>query len=198
MLNKEQILNELLETHGISPWKILIEEGKKEEVNSDDEPSAGDESLSDNDKNNIAQGLANGDITEEQFKKMVNNGDLDKDDANEITQMAQELAQNQEMTPEEEQMMQITQVQDMTVRFALYEKFTKLNEKIEYFLDFFQDVANPIYKEVEYIKEYLDVVSSLVFNLEINLLYQLYFQLESKLIELFQGYLQEDPQLQEI
>jgi len=188
MLN-EKALKEILETHGVSPWKILIEEGKTEEVNSDDDPTP-DTGLSDEDKQAIVQGLQSGEISEKAFQSMVKDGKIDEEDAQEIMQMLQQGQQEQEMTSEEQQMMQINQIQDMTVRFSLYEKYTELNQKIEYFLDFFQDINTPFYKEIENIKSYIDVISNLIFALEINLLYQLFFQIESKLIDLFQEYLE--------
>ena len=191
MSNKRQILEELIEEHGLSPWQILSKIEETENVNSDEDPSVDENVLSDEDKQNIAQGLVNDEIDEKQFQKMIDDGQISEEDAQEIMQMAQSLQGGGEMSPEEQAMVQISQVQDMTVRFSLYEKFTKLEDKIDYFLDYFTDINTNFYKSIEELREYVDVVSNLIFNLEINLLYQLYFQIESKLIELFEQYLAE-------
>jgi len=181
-------LNNVLDS-GIDPWVILSKISEAEEVNSDDE-IADDDTLSDNDKQAIVQSLMSGEIDDKKFKEMISSGDISKEDAQEIIAMMQQAQQQQEPTTEEIQISQINQIQDMTVRFSIYEKLNELNEKIDYFIDFFPDVSSSLYKNIEETKQFLEIVSNLVFSLEINLLYNLYFQIETSLIENFQKYLE--------
>jgi hypothetical protein len=183
--DKIKIINELTESYGISPWRLLNE---AEDVSSDDEPDATDNSLSDEDKQGIIQGLISQDLSEEDFQKMIKSKEINDEDAQEIMQAVQQSQQEEEPSEEEIQMGQINQVQDMVVRFSLYDKYNKLLEKVNFFLDYFTDIKSDLYSEVNEIKEYLEIISSLLFNLEINILYQLYFKLEDRLITSFTEY----------
>ena len=204
MLITQEQIEEAFYTKGISPWQYLLEEAKKpKEVNSDDDPPADQmetgnphdgKGLSDEEIMQIVQALQQGQIQEDQIQKMMEDGQLSEDDMQRIQQAMQQAdgGSPQEPSPEEQQTMQINQLQDTVVRFSIYDKLGNLQNKLEQFLDHFNDVTSDLYKQTEEIYDYIKILNSLIFNLEINLVYQLYSQLEMKLIDIFEEYIAEN------
>jgi len=200
----EDYLERIALEENIDIMQVLIEEAKKpKEVNSDEDPTADKmdtgqaparPGLSDEELQQIIQGIQQGQIQEDQIQQMQQSGQLTDEDIQKIQEGMQQM-QQQQPSPEEQAQMettaQINQLQEMTIRFNIYDKLIKLEDKLDYFLNYFHDITNPIYPEIENIKEYISVINSLVFNLEINLLYELYAKLEMKIIDLFEQYLME-------
>jgi len=194
----DQLLEESIYT-GIDPFTLLLEESKKlKEVHSDDDPSVDQmdkqdnnsskgskkETLSDEEIQQVAQALQTGQITEDQLKEAVQKGQISEEDFQKIAALLQQGQPN----PEDLTTQQINQLQDMVIRFSIMEKLNTLEEKIEHFLDFFQNVDDPIYKRTQDIFNYIKIINTLIFQLEINLLYQLYVQIEMQLIDVFNDY----------
>jgi len=211
---KNKISIEILEENGFqygkSPWDLLIEEAKLQEVNSDDETQ--DNNSSTENKNSItntneankemtdngteepllqmeelqqlAQELKQSENMENDIKELLDSGKINQADVEIIGQ----LLQDGQITPEEERNYQINNIQEMVIRFSIYDKLNDLENKLELFTENFPNIDEEFYKDVAQIHEYIKVVNTLIFNLEINLVYQLFANLEMKLIELFKEY----------
>jgi len=136
--------------------------------------------LSPEDLQALIQGFQNGEITEEMLKQMLDDGQINNTDI--------QMLQEQMPSPEEEQAAQITQVQEMVIRFNIYDKIMNLDSKLEIFIENFHEVGSGFYKDVEQVHEFIKVLNTLIFNLEINLVYQMYASLELQLIQLFEDY----------
>jgi len=202
-ININKLLNENGYAYGQSPWDFLLEEAKVQEVNSDDETQQDDKSsgkddasdtqdtsdeepkLSDDELQDLVKELQQSDDMDGDIKKLLDNGSINQADVNLIGEL---LQNNQPNSPEEEQEMQINNIQEMVIRFSIYDKLNNLENKLELFIDNFPNVDKEFYKDVSQIHEYIKVVNTLIFNLEINLVYQLYANLEMKLIDLFKNY----------
>jgi hypothetical protein len=213
---KKKISLEILEENGFqygrSPWDFLIEEAKTQEVNSDDDTPPedtpedtdsnntpvedggdkenGDEGqeeplLSEEELQQLAQDLQQSEDMEADVKELLDSGKINQADVELLGQM---LQGSQEPTPEEERAYQINNIQEMVIRFNIYDKLNDLESKLEIFTDNFPNIDEEFYKDVAQIHEYIKVVNTLIFNLEINLVYQLFANLEMKLIELFKNY----------
>ena len=128
----------------------------------------------------LIQGFQSGEITEEMLKQMVDEGQINNTDI--------QMLQEQMPSPEEEQAQQINQVQEMVIRFNIYDKIMNLDSKLEIFIENFHEVGSGFYKDVEQVHEFIKVLNTLIFNLEINLVYQMYASLELQLIQLFEDY----------
>jgi len=194
---------------GFNPWNVLVEEALIQEglksVDSDDEPDDVDQApkeeapqeqaaqpqqegvpqeedglLSPEELQQMAQALQSGEMTEEDLKGLMDQGKINNIDV----QMIQESMPS----PEEEQAQQINQVQEMVVRFNVYDKIMALDAKLDLFIENFHDGGSDFYGEVQQIHEFVKVLNTLIFNLEINLVYQMYASLETQLIELFETY----------
>jgi len=183
-----------------SPWDFLLEEAKQE-VNSDDETPESQESQENNDAGNeeqgedgpllseeelqqLAQELQQSDNIDEEIKKLLDSGKINQQDIEILGQMLQ----GDEMSPEEEQAVQINNIQEMVIRFSIYDKLNDLETKLNVFTEHFPNIDEEFYKKVTQIHEYIKVINSLIFNLEINLVYQLFGNLEMSLIQIFKDY----------
>lgn len=202
---------------GYNPWSVLVQEAiiqegaKLKDVSSDDEPEGLDKNesietqapqeekqtaqednkqdqdqeqeqplLSPEELQQLAEDFQSGKITEEILKQMVDKGQINNIDI--------QMMQEQLSSPEEEQERQINQVQEMVIRFNVYDKIMNLDNKLDVFMENFDDVNSSFYKDVQQIHEFIKVLNTLIFSLEINLVYQLYASLELQLIQLFEEY----------
>jgi hypothetical protein len=200
--------------YGTSPWDYLIEEaakevnsddeipdpdskedtnseetgedGETEEIGGDGEEGDGEGLLSDEELMQLAQELQspeNAENMDEMVKKLLDDGTINQTDIEKLGQIMQ-----QEPSPEEERQVQINNIQEMVIRFNIYDKLNNLETKLEVFIENFPNIDEEFYKDVEQIHAYIKVINTLIFNLEINLVYQLFANLEMKLIELFTEY----------
>ena len=150
----------------------------------------------------IAQGLQNGSISQDEIEKAYKNGQLNDADIQMIQQAMQSAQQDTEdLSPEEKEKLfsqQIDQLSDNFVRLALYDKMLNLKDKIEKFFDSV-NINENYYEKIKFLENYLDIAISLVYNLDVNLLYQLLLLIELKLIDILNEYLgREDPDVQQI
>jgi len=201
-----KILEENGYQYGKSPWDFLIEEAKTQEVNSDDDTPPDDTQTEDNEDSDsnggeeegqeepllpeeelqqLAQNLQQSEDMEADIKKLLDSGKINQSDVELLGQM---LQGSQEPSPEEERAYQINNIQEMVIRFNIYDKLNDLESKLEMFTDNFPNIDEEFYKDVAQVHEYIKVVNTLIFNLEINLVYQLFANLEMKLISLFTDY----------
>jgi cobalamin biosynthesis protein CobT len=206
---KKKISLDILEENGFqygkSPWDFLIEEAAQE-VNSDDDTppedapedsGSGEEAppedgesqeeplLSEEELQQLAQDLQQSEDMEADVKELLDSGKINQADVEILGQL---LQGSQEPTPDEERAYQINNIQEMVIRFSIYDKLNDLEGKLEIFTDHFPNIDDEFYKDVAQIHEYIKVVNTLIFNLEINLVYQLFANLEMKLIQLFTEY----------
>jgi len=148
-------------------------------------------SLSEEELGSILEKIKNSPDPEGALKELFDNGEINEDD---IKLIMQQLGDGENLSPEEEAELQkanqINSIQEMTVRFSIYDKIIKLNQKLEIFIEHFTDIDSEFFKEVVQLNEYIQIINNLIFNLEINLVYQLYSSLELKLISLFTEYRQ--------
>lgn len=199
---------------GYNPWSVLVEEAiiqegaKMQDVSSDDEPDGLDKNespstqaemdveqgqveagqepepeqplLSPEELQQLIQGFQSGEVTEETLKQMLDAGQINNTDI--------QMLQEQMPSPEEEQAQQINQVQEMVIRFNIYDKIMNLDSKLELFMENFNEVGSGFFKDVQQVHEFIKVLNTLIFNLEINLVYQMYASLEMQLIQLFEDY----------
>ncbi len=128
----------------------------------------------------LIAGFQSGEVTEESLKQMLDAGQINNTDI--------QMLQEQMPSPEEEQAAQISQVQEMVIRFNVYDKIMNLDSKLELFMENFNEVGSGFYKDVQQVHEFIKVLNTLIFNLEINLVYQMYASLELQLIQLFEDY----------
>lgn len=128
----------------------------------------------------LIEGFQTGEVTEETLKQMLDAGQINNTDI--------QMLQEQMPSPEEEQAAQINQVQEMVIRFNVYDKIMNLDSKLELFIENFNEVGSGFYKDVQQVHEFIKVLNTLIFNLEINLVYQMYASLELQLIQLFEDY----------
>jgi len=145
--------------------------------------TAGDRKISDDQAAQIAQGLQSGEIKEEEIKQAYDQGQLTDADI----QAIQSMLQNQnidELPPEEQEKIFEKEIEGMTdnfIRLNLFDKINELSKKIENFIDNSND--EKLIEKFKLIKNYLDILEALIFNLDVNLIYQLYVTLELKTIE---------------
>lgn len=197
-INIDTLLTENGFSYGQSPWDFLLEEAKTQEVNSDDESpgqddssnSASDEAsdespkLSDDDLQQLIQQLQQSPDAEKDIKKLLDDGSINQADVENIGKGLE----GEDQSPEEEQQNQINNIQEMVIRFSIYDKLNNLENKLRLFTENFPNVDEDFYKNVSQIHDYIKIVNTLIFNLEINLVYQLYANLEMKLISIFTEY----------
>lgn len=152
----------------------------------------GDFKLQDEEHQQVAQAIINGQVQDEQLQEMLQKGDITEDDYNAIMQYTQQM----QPTPEEERQQQISQIQDTVIRFNIYDRLNELENKLDMFLNVYQTDDKDFLDQVETVREYIRIVNSLIFNLEINLAYTLYIQLENQLIQIFEEYLENNQSLE--
>ena len=166
-----------------NPWMKMME------LTEDD--SGGDQNgggLSDEQIDQIVQGLQDGSITEDQLKQAMDAGQMTEEDIQKIQEKMNSGDSNNDdepKNPEDFFSDDIDKINDSFIRLSLYDKITELQVKIDDFLNNYDKVNNEYYDDIKHIKGYLDVVGSLVFNLDINLLYQLVGSIQLKLINTF-------------
>lgn len=191
-INIDTLLTENGFSYGQSPWDFLLEEAKTQEVNSDDQsPSQEDDSddqnpkLADGDLQQLIQQLQQSPDAEKDIKKLLDDGSINQAD---VENIGQGLENADQPSPEEEQQIQINNIQEMVIRFSIYDKLNNLENKLRLFTENFPNVDEDFYKDVSQIHDYIKIVNTLIFNLEINLVYQLFANLEMKLISIFTEY----------
>jgi len=203
------ITSEMIEEstrNGSTMWDFLLEEAK--EINSDDEPDGSvsqdeeqtddeqaqeeptddeqddnEPKLSEEELQQLIEQLQQSENMEADVKKLLDDGTINQADVEILGQALQS-----EPSPEDERQFQINNIQEMVIRFSIYDKLNALENKLDLFAENFPNVDTTFYKDVTQIREYIKVINSLIFNLEINLVYQIYANLEMKLISLFQEY----------
>jgi flagellar biosynthesis GTPase FlhF len=151
---------------GYNPWSVLIEEAKLQDVSSDDEPdelntNSGNKSsqeeeqpsqeeeqpsqeeepkLSEEELQQLVQSFQSGELSEEDLKNMLDQGQINNTDIQILQQMIEQSS------PEDEQAQQINQVQEMVIRFNIYDKVMALDNKLEIFVENFHEVSSNFYK----------------------------------------------------
>ncbi len=130
-----------------------------------------------------------GEMTQEDLIKMYQTGKISKDDIERIIQSAE--GQGEPESEEELLSQQISQTNDMFVKFALYDKVSDLTEKLAYFKENFDDMQSDIYERVLQLNEFLNILSSLIFSIETSVSYQMFGSILLQLTELFNEYNQE-------
>ncbi len=205
-----RIKQEVWESTYINPHlRHIIEEAGLELVPGDDDPSLdgkpqaqlppeqqmqqeeipeGDGALN---LEQLAADFQQGNLQEEDIIKLYQSGQLSKE------QIQMIMGQGQEGEPESQEELlsqQVTQTNDMFVKFALYDKIVDLTEKLGYFKDNFDDIKSDTYERVLQLSEFLNILSSLIFSVETQISYQMYGSILLQLTELFNEYNQEQEQ----
>jgi len=157
--------------------RFLIEETFIEEDQQPANQNQGQRKISDEQAQQIAQGLQSGEIKEEEIKQAYNNGQLTDAD---IQAIQNYLNQNQDNTSESQFEQEISKITDSIIRLNFYDRINKLKQKIENIMDLNTKINT---EKFEHIYNYLDILLALVYSLDINILYQLYIALEIKTIE---------------
>jgi len=195
--------NEYKELNIITLSKLFLEEAEQE-VNSEapdpnqqtqDQQSTG-RKLTDDQIQQIVQGLQSGQISEEDIQKAVQQGQISEEDLQLIQQAMQQGDTNNDENPENlEQVFsqEIDQLTDNFVRLNLYDKINDLIEKLDVFMDTYNTVDDGLIDKLKQIKNYLNVLGSLIFNLDVNLIYQLYITIEMKAIDILREGMNKGP-----
>ena len=154
---------------------LFLEEIKK--LNALEEADNQGRNISDEQAQQIAQGLQQGQISEDEIQQALQSGQMTEEDVQAIQQF---LQQNAEQSDESQFEQELSKISDSIIRLNLYDRIQELQKKIQNIIDLETKVDN---KKFEHIYNYLDILLSLVYSLDINILYQLYISLELKTIE---------------
>jgi len=168
-------------------FEILFE--AQEEVNSESQsdPSQSqngeNRKLSDEQIQQIAQGIQDGSISEEEIQSAIQQGQIGEGDVELIQQAMGQQSEESAQQKEEISKQQVDQITDSFIRLNLFDKINDLEEKFESFINTSNDAE--MVEKIKQLKNYLDIILSLVYNMDVNLLYQLYATIELKAITLF-------------
>ncbi len=196
-----QVKQDLWEREYMNPTlRRIIEEAGLDIIDSDDDPvldnkdtppaemppeevPEGDGALN---LEQIAADFQQGNLTEEDLMKLYQGGQISK----EMIQQIMGMTTGSEEPQSEEELLaqQVTQTNDMFIKFALYDKITDLTEKLSHFKENFDDIQSSIYERVLQLSEMLNILSSLIFNIETPISYQMYGSILLQLTELFDEY----------
>ncbi len=206
---KIRIKQELWESMYINPnMRHIIEEAGLELAQGDDDPSldgqppeelppeqAPNQEIPEGEGGlnleQLAADFQEGKLQQEDLMKLYQNGQLSKE------QISMIMGQGEEAEPQSEEELlsqQITQTNDVFVKFALYDKVNDLTEKLDYFKDNFDDIQSDTYERVLQLGEFLNILSSLIFNLDTQVSYQMYGSILLQLTEIFNQYNKEQKQ----
>jgi len=145
------------------------------------------ESITPEQAQQIAQGLNDGSVKEEELKQAYDKGELDDNDIQMIQQAMEGGGDVDEMSPEEKEKYfekEIDQLTDNFVKLGLFDKINDLRDKINIFIESYNNAKSKLIDQFKLIRNYLDILNSLVYNLDVNLVYQLLITLEIKAIDL--------------
>ncbi len=181
--------------------KSIIEEAQEVDSDSDPEMEGGDDMAVDAPAEDAPQGapaegemdidqliadFQGGGLSQDDLIKMYQSGKISKDDIERIIQAGEGAEEPQ--SEEELLGQQISQTNDMFVKFALYDKISDLTEKLAYFKENFDDIQSDTYSRVLQLSEFLNILSSLIFSIETPVSYQMYGSILLQLTELFDEY----------
>lgn len=170
---------------------LLVEEAARpQQVDSDSDPVAekekeSTETGSEDKIEEIIDKIHNGQLSDEDLKKMVDSKEISEEELQKIMGMLDQNGDGQ-ISQEELIAQQIDQVNDTYIRFTIYDKIVDLLGKIDNYLEDFGKLDTENYKEIERLREFLKVLMNLTFTLDINVVYQMYGTLEIRLITIFE------------
>jgi len=178
-----ELFNENNNIGKINKNHIFLMEDEQQNPSQVENQDGGDRKIGDEQVAQIAQGLQNNSISEDEIQQALESGQMTDADIQAIQQAMQ--AQNPEdVSPEEKEKMfqqEISSISENFMRINFYNRIIDLEKKIETIIN--NTSKTDLINKLEHVKNYLDILLSLVYNIDVNILNRLYISLELKVTE---------------